>query len=273
MHFEQKFSIFSWLKAALAALAIMVATQPAMANDDNMSVDGRGFEFYSPPGMENQRGPLLLVLHGGLSSASDFRSRYSLVDAAMRGGYHIAYLNGTIQGRMRRDRRTWNAGNCCGSANDQNIDDVGFISDVISALITRGVADPNRVFMFGSSNGAMMSYRMACERAYLIRGVISISGPLVVNSCANASGVDILHIHGRSDRIVPIDGGGRGNWLSGSPFPSVDQTDNALRAAGANVQLILLQQGDHGLQNVAESFRNERGAELSATVTQFIQAR
>jgi polyhydroxybutyrate depolymerase len=142
---------------------------------------------------------------------------------------------------------------------------------VIASLTGQGIGDPRQVYLLGSSNGGMMAFRFACERNTMIRGVVAVSAPIVIPSCRNASGVNILHIHGRADRLVPVEGGGGGDWLSGQDFTSVEQTDSMLRAGGASVRTILLQEGNHGAQRVDASMRSELGVSLGQTVTQFIR--
>lgn len=236
-----------------------------------LSVDGRPFNLYTPPALEGRSGPLVLVLHGGLSSADEFMSRFSLIAEAERSGFRVAYLDGTLHGRERRDRRTWNAGSCCGSAHEQGIDDVGYLSDIIAGLTAQGLTDPRQVFLLGSSNGAMMSYRFACERGNLIRGVIALSGPLVIDRCGNAAGVRILHIHGTADRLVPIEGGGGGDWLSGSDFRSVEETVAELRAGGATVEVMLIDGANHGVQRIDAAMQSQLGVGLATVVAQFIR--
>jgi len=50
-------------------------------------------------------------------------------------------------------------------AADQGVDDVGYLASVISSLTAQGLTGPGQVYLVGSSNGAMLSYRFACEAA------------------------------------------------------------------------------------------------------------
>ena len=70
-------------------------------------------------------------------------------------------------------RYTWNADNCCGYAHRQNVDDVGFISALIEELVADYQVDPSRVSVTGFSNGAMMTFRLACE----LSGKIAAAAP------------------------------------------------------------------------------------------------
>jgi polyhydroxybutyrate depolymerase len=236
-----------------------------------LSVDGRPFNLYTPPGLEGRSGPVVLALHGGLGSAERFQSILPLFDEAARSGFRVAYLDGTLEGRERANRRTWNAGDCCRTARDTGVNDVGYLSDVINTLIGQGLATPGQVFLVGHSNGAMMSFRLACTRPDLVRGVVALAGVLVIPSCANASGVRVLHLHGTRDPIVPVDGGGQGNRLADAPFRSVQQTDDALRAGGASVEVILVPGAEHEVASIDRGLRESQGVSVSALVGQFVR--
>ena len=58
---------------------------------------------------------------------------------------------------------TWNSGNCCGYALENHIDDIGFFRALIEKLECDYAIDRKRIDFTGISNGAMMSYRVACE--------------------------------------------------------------------------------------------------------------
>jgi polyhydroxybutyrate depolymerase len=66
------------------------------------------------------------------------------------------------------------------------------------------------VFLIGHSNGAYMSYRMACERSDVVAGIAGLAGAATVIdgwTCNPEQPVSILHIHGDADTTVPYEGG------------------------------------------------------------------
>jgi polyhydroxybutyrate depolymerase len=259
--------------AALSVFALQSCVRRGAARGPGvaMSVEGRPFRLYTPPALEGRAGPLVLVLHGGLSNADLFLSRFSLIEEAGSRGFRVAYLDGTLMGRPRANHRTWNAGDCCGSAAEQGVDDVGYLASVISSLTAQGLTGPGQVYLVGSSNGAMLSYRFACERRELVAGVVGLAGPLVRPTCQDARGVRVLHVHGMRDTTVPVGGGGAGDFLMGKSFRSVDETVAALRAGGASVEVILLQSGEHNAQTLDAAMRAERGVSLASIVGGFVR--
>src|SRR5690606_6936851 len=102
---------------------------------------------------------------------------------------------------------TWNAGNCCARARKEDVDDVGFLRAVIEDVKRRTRVDASRVYVIGMSNGAMMSYRMACEAADVIRGIMAVAGTDNTASCRPSRPVAVLHVHARDDELVLFGGG------------------------------------------------------------------
>ncbi len=100
---------------------------------------------------------------------------------------------------------TWNAGDCCGKAMEQGIDDVAFL-DTLVARVDAVACTSGRVLATGIGNGAMMAERWACE-SEAPDAVVSVGGSLQVDACPSSKPVPYLHYHGDADRFVPADGG------------------------------------------------------------------
>lgn len=155
-----------------------------------------------------QPAPLLVALHGG-GGNMDFQaddSSYGLISASEREGFVVAFPNGYSPfpgGKLA----TWNAGNCCGAARDRNVDDVGFIRQMVSRINAQLQIDPRRVYATGMSNGAMMSYRLACEASDVFSAIAAVAGTNNTRLCQPAKPVAVLHIHARNDDHVLFNGG------------------------------------------------------------------
>ena len=78
--------------------------------------------------------------------------------------------------------------------------------------------------MIGHSNGGFMAYRMACERADVIAAIASLAGlaASLPAACAPTRPVNVLHMHGTADDVVPYASGGSGIGTIGADG-SVDQ--------------------------------------------------
>ncbi len=101
---------------------------------------------------------------------------------------------------------SWNAGGCCGTASSSDVDDVGFVSDMIDSLSSELCIDASRVFATGMSNGGHMSYRLGCDLADRITAVAPVAGTNTTDSCSPSRPVPLIHFHGTADLVVPYNG-------------------------------------------------------------------
>src|SRR5713226_6114518 len=110
-----------------------------------------------------------------------------------------------IGGRTRR-LPTWNSGNCCGYAMQNNVDDVAFLRALIDKLEHDYSVFFKRIFVTGISNGGMMSYRIGCELADKIAAIAPVEGAQNID-CRPSGPVSVIVFHGSADRLVPFNGG------------------------------------------------------------------
>jgi polyhydroxybutyrate depolymerase len=154
-----------------------------------------------------KRYPLVVVLHGlgstGLDHADYFRARTLVdTDAAL-----LLAPDGTLMPRSQR--RFWNADPACCDLEEQHPDDVSYLAGLVEQVSKTWPVDKNAVFIIGHSNGGYMAYRMACERADLFAGIVSLAGNAssLPDSCKPSRPVSVLHLHGDEDEIVAYEGG------------------------------------------------------------------
>jgi polyhydroxybutyrate depolymerase len=151
---------------------------------------------YRPPGREGP-GPVVIMLAGFHEAATNLPLVAGIVPDAARDGFSVVAAEGFAG--------SWDAGGCCGQAAAQGVDDVGFLADLIGLLVRDGVADPARVYLAGFSNGAMMTYTFACDRADLLAGALVAAGTLTA-TCPSHRPIDLLVIHQTGDPVVPYGG-------------------------------------------------------------------
>ncbi len=182
----------------------------------------RSYQLYVPRSLpERTPVPLLVALHGGLGSGSQFEQNSGFDGLAESNHFLVVYPNGTPIRRITPNRLVWNGGGCCSvAAQDQdNVNDVGFISALIAKLEGRYHIDTNRVFATGHSNGAILAERLACQLSGQIVAIGVQAGDLFVNGCSMAHPVAALEIHGTQDQNIPIDGGYGSRSLTKTNFP------------------------------------------------------
>lgn len=162
-----------------------------------------------PQGFQADRATaVVLAFHGGGGDAAYMADddRYGLIALAEREGFVLVLPSG--YSRFPRGKlATWNAGDCCGDARDRQVDDVGFVRALLTHLGQQLAIDRGRVFAMGMSNGAMMSYRLACEMSDTFRAIAAVAGTEAVATCQPSRPVGILHIHARDDTHVLFNGG------------------------------------------------------------------
>jgi polyhydroxybutyrate depolymerase len=166
--------------------------------------------------------PMLIALHGGGGDA-DLEaddSKYHLISESEQAGFVAVFPNG--YSRFGGILATWNAGGCCGAAQENNVDDVGFIREVIHRMEQQASIDPRRIFATGMSNGAMMSWRLACE-APEIRAIAPVAGTDNTAACKPSREVPVIEFHAADDDHVPFNGG-VGVGPSHASFTSVPVT-------------------------------------------------
>ena len=144
--------------------------------------------------------PLVLNLHGYTSNDwqqelyGDFRP---LADTA---GFIIVHPNGTPDAN---NNLYWNAG-----FSATGVDDAGFLTTLIDTLEAHYNINPRRVYSTGMSNGAIMSYYLACH-SNRFAAIASVTGTLTLGGyqqCSPVRPTPIMEIHGTADGTVPYNG-------------------------------------------------------------------
>ena len=166
--------------------------------------------------------PLVLDFHGGGGNASTQMRTSEFSALADEKGFIVAYPNGT--GRHEDKLLTWNGGTCCAYAVEHQIDDVGFIRAVIADIGGQYRIDPKRIYATGLSNGAIFSYRLACDASEIFAAIAPVAGTLNYIRCAPTQPVSVIHFHGTEDSHVGYNGGSGPDSLVDVPFKSVKES-------------------------------------------------
>ncbi|HQZ32861.1 MAG TPA: PHB depolymerase family esterase [Ilumatobacteraceae bacterium] len=187
-----------------------------------VTADGRTrvYRIYVPSHLPEGPVPLLLAFHGGTGFGKQFERNSGFDELAEANGFLVVYPDGIGAGADETTNRTWNGGDCCGAAARKNVDDVGFVAQLLDTLEADYDIDTNRVFAAGHSNGGILSYRLACELSDRIVAVGLQSGTLGIDDCSPTRPVSLLHIHGTADTNLPIDGGVGADSAAGVAFTS-----------------------------------------------------
>ncbi|WP_067865311.1 alpha/beta hydrolase family esterase [Neptuniibacter marinus] len=256
-----------WAMFPVAFSTLLFAANEEVEHQILISGDKRTALIHFPLMHDTDKLPALIVLHGGLGNAEHVQDTTGIDALGETEGFLTVYPNGTGL-RFFKNRRTWNAGRCCGPAAKKTVDDVGFLSQLIDDLVSDYQADPKKIYITGFSNGAMMAYRLACEIPEKIAAIVPVSGTLAVDNCQSATAVPVLHIHGEADDNVPVLGGEGSRSVAGVKHRSVQDSLNIMMrerncgtaqkepfanyervtyvcTKGANVQFIMIKNSGH----------------------------
>lgn len=173
----------------------------------------RTFRLFVPAGLPASGAPLVVALHGGLGNPEQFAATTRFDELATAERFVVVYPAGI--------ESTWNGGACCGRAAAQKVDDVAFLAALIAQLKAQVPIDSRKVFITGHSNGAIMAFRFACERADMVAGIVPVAGSLEIPACTPSRTVPLLAIHGDADRNHPFEGGEGPRSIAGVAFRSM----------------------------------------------------
>jgi polyhydroxybutyrate depolymerase len=154
---------------------------------------------------KNAQKPLVIVLHGGGGNGKGMIRLTNFNTLADKEDFIVVYPYGID--------KHWNDGRegseTSYTAHINKIDDVGFISALIDKLAVELNIDTKRVYVCGISNGAMMSYRLACELTKKIAAIAAIAGNMPKNLVCNKNSqhIPVLIISGTDDPLMPFNGG------------------------------------------------------------------
>ena len=181
----------------------------------------RSYILYVPSSINwSQPVPLVFVFHGGTGNAESAIRMSGFNNVADQNGFLVAYPNGTS--RVSSDiLLTWNGGDCCGYAQQKNVDDVGFVRAIVTDLQSLANIDPKRIYASGMSNGGILSQRLACEAADVFAAVAPVAGTLNFSPCNPSQPISVIEFHGTGDEHIPYDGGFGPKSLVDVDFASV----------------------------------------------------
>lgn len=172
--------------------------------EDEMESGGRtrSFLYRLPPGHTTERSwPLVIALHGRGGQGDDGEKMGHVSALADREGFVVAYPDGF--------RRSWNDLRGVTPASRNDVDDVGFVRDLIDWFVRTQGVDARRVYVAGMSNGGFMTLRIACELSDRIAaaGVVTATMPDVpAERCRPTRPVPMAFVNGTDDPLVDDEG-------------------------------------------------------------------
>ncbi len=161
--------------------------------------------------------PLLIVLHGRRSPEEPHRASRLLDVLAAREEFVVAYPAG-VNGRWDYPEQPADTLTIPGKDGSldllpdrsrQPADDVGFVVTLIERLVSERIADRNRIYVSGASNGGLLTYGLMCltsDRLAAAAVLIANMSEAQMAACKPARAVPAVFVAGTADRIMPYDG-------------------------------------------------------------------
>ncbi len=233
----------------------------------------RGFDHYDPGGLA-ANSPAVISLHPSISNPSAWRTNSSLLNSTLdtradEGGFHVFYPYGTDRAGL--NLRTWNAGWCCGYANDTKRNDVLFLKQMIQKIVDDFDVDPTRIYLNGFSNGAMLALTYLSLYPEEIAGAVMAASALVrdVDELAPLIELPITWVHGSLDAVVPP-AGGYGSFGAQYLFGSVQSAIDILTARGASVEYISLVGSSHTFASTQAYLASQEGTDFARLMSNMV---
>lgn len=203
---------------------------------ESITVDGmaRSYLVIRPAKVSTTRLPVLMELAGNGATPDVEAARGDFV--GVTGPAILVYPAGY--------GLTWDAGNCCGPAMWDHVDDVGFLTAVVHQVLrTQPDVNPKEVYLSGYSNGGKMVFLMACAAPRLFTAFAAY-GAVNATPCQNPAPVSLLEVVASADPELTMRRGGHSPAVNGYAGPSVlDQVDQFRRAAGCTAATSVRKQG------------------------------
>ncbi|MBK8256268.1 MAG: esterase [Polyangiaceae bacterium] len=302
-----KVVIVRTLQITLAGLLLLAAgcrkAKPAAGDLTGSLLSGgveRTYVYRLPTSLDpaQKPWPMVLALHGRLGTGAQQEQLTHFSTLADKEGFIVVYPDGV--------EKSWADGRPGSPAQEKGIDDVAFLSALIDEFVNNQGADKTRVFVAGMSNGAMMSYRLACDLSDKVAAIGPVAGLMytgIVDTCKPKRPVPVMIFAGTEDPLMPYEGGPVGsdtggevlsavktletwaklNGCQGEPTQSTptdadpnDGTTLTLStasgcSAGAEVKLFTVNEGGHtwpgGNQYLPEGFIGKTSRDVDASQT------
>ncbi len=188
-----------WARLVVSG-ALVLAAAPALScgAETDCTVAGRTYRIALPDG----EGPFgaILYSHGYGASAAGVMEFTELREAADRLGVALIAIDSASKG--------WLIRNAPGSGLTDSHIELAAVDAVLADVEKRFAIDPDRILAAGFSGGGMMTWTLACRRADRFFGFVPVAGTFwepMPTDCDPVP-VDLLHVHGTADTVVPPKG-------------------------------------------------------------------
>ncbi len=188
----------------LLLLLFFSSGMPFQASAQERSFEANGLTrsyFLHLPDNLPKDAPLVFTLHGYGGTAPGIMEFSGMNAVADQYGFAVCYP----QANMGEDGKpSWNAG-----YSNPGVDDVSFLASLAQYLQKKYQLSSVNTFCTGMSNGADMSYVLACQKPAVFSAIAPVAGCMMQSTFAHCAGeppVPVFEIHGTKDDITLWEG-------------------------------------------------------------------
>jgi polyhydroxybutyrate depolymerase len=189
----------------LSAVVVVIELWPQTAlSNESFEFGGltRTYLLHVPSSYDGSTSvPLVIVLHGAGESPLQIETMTGFAAKSDKEGFIVVYPQG--------------ASNVGFDGWKSDVDDVGFINELINRLGQKYKIDPNGIYVTGFSMGAMMAYRLGADLSDKIAAIAPVAGTIgaITNNVLEripdpSQPVPVIIFHGTADTTIPYEGDG-----------------------------------------------------------------
>ena len=176
--------------------------QPALAcgADTDCEVENGTYRIHLPASPEAENPGAIVFAHGYRGTAAGTMRNDNLRALADELGVALIAVKSFDQ--------DWTIPNAPSAGTRPERDEVAYYARVVADAAGRFGLDPGRMLATGFSAGGMMTWEVVCRDSAIFAGFAPISGTFwdpVPETCS-APPATLIHMHGSSDRVVPMTG-------------------------------------------------------------------
>lgn len=184
----------------LTLLVLAAVPSQACGVDTDCHISDRIYRIYLPKRVIKTPIGAIFFAHGWRGTAAGVMGNKSLLALADELG--VALVAPQSKGKdwelPGRPRHTDNTGKV----------EFSYYERLVKEVVKRFSINPKRIMMSGFSAGGMMTWNLACHESKLFAGFAPVAGTFwspVPKKCSGPV-VDLIHFHGASDKMVPLNG-------------------------------------------------------------------
>ena len=172
----------------------------------------RQYRIHNDQAASDGAAPVVVHLHGLRYREEVEKARQKFDHIAWKPLEEVAVDNGFV---LVQPAAYWGQWNLITGLNNtrldsgEELDDVGYIFSVIEKLVREGVADRNRIYISGISDGATLIIRLLCHPDSPFAAAVHIVGTMPESyqpDCRSVRPTPLMAIAGTNDRILFYDG-------------------------------------------------------------------